>query len=81
MLIKTKAIVISTTKYQDKSLIVKCLTKSEGIKTYFVYSFCVQFRDLRGWDNGWLLSKLPILYLKVIVFKVGRQRSVPLPIT
>lgn len=38
MLIKTKAIVISTTKYQDKSLIVKCLTKSEGIKTYFVHN-------------------------------------------
>lgn len=38
MLVKTKAIVISTTKYQEKSLIVKCLTKSDGIKTYFVHN-------------------------------------------
>ncbi len=36
MLIKTKAIVISALKYQEKSLIVKCLTFSDGIKTYFV---------------------------------------------
>lgn len=36
MLIKTKAIVISSIRYQDKSLIVKCLTKDEGVKSYFV---------------------------------------------
>ena len=36
MLVKTKAIVISSLKYNEKSLIVKCLTKSEGIKTYFI---------------------------------------------
>ena len=36
MLVKTKAIVISTLKYQEKSLIVKCFTQSHGLKTYFV---------------------------------------------
>lgn len=36
MLVKTKAIVISSLKYQEKSLIVKCLTLSEGLKSYFV---------------------------------------------
>lgn len=36
MQIKTKAIVISSIKYQEKSLIVKCLTFSDGIKSYFV---------------------------------------------
>ncbi len=36
MLVKTKAIVISTLKYQEKSLIVKCFTQSDGLKTYFV---------------------------------------------
>lgn len=36
MQIKTKAIVISTLKYQEKSLIVKCFTQSNGIKSYFV---------------------------------------------
>lgn len=36
MLVKTKAIVISSLKYQEKSLIVKCFTQSDGIKSYFV---------------------------------------------
>lgn len=36
MQIKTKAIVISALKYQEKSLIVKCFTLSHGLKTYFV---------------------------------------------
>lgn len=36
MLVKTKAIVISSLKYQEKSLIVKCLTLSDGVKSYFV---------------------------------------------
>lgn len=36
MLVKTKAIVISSLKYQEKSLIVKCLTQSDGLKGYFV---------------------------------------------
>ncbi|MFY8065413.1 MAG: recombination protein O N-terminal domain-containing protein, partial [Flavobacterium sp.] len=30
MLVKTKAIVISALKYQEKSLIVKCFTQSDG---------------------------------------------------
>ncbi len=36
MNIKTKAIVISSLKYQEKSLIVKCFTQSDGLKSYFV---------------------------------------------
>ncbi len=36
MQIKTRAIVISSLKYQEKSLIVKCFTLSDGLKTYFV---------------------------------------------
>jgi DNA repair protein RecO (recombination protein O) len=38
MLVKTKAIVISTLKYQEKSLIVKCFTQTDGLKSYFVQS-------------------------------------------
>ena len=38
MLIKTKAIVLSSLKYQEKSLIVKCFTESDGLKSYFVPS-------------------------------------------
>jgi DNA repair protein RecO (recombination protein O) len=38
MQIKTKAIVISSLKYQEKSLIVKCFTQSDGLKSYFVQS-------------------------------------------
>ena len=36
MLVKTRAIVISTLKFQEKSLIVKCFTHSNGLKSYFV---------------------------------------------
>jgi DNA repair protein RecO (recombination protein O) len=36
MLVKTRAIVISTLKYQEKSLIVKCFIQSHGLKSYFV---------------------------------------------
>jgi DNA repair protein RecO (recombination protein O) len=38
MLVKTRAIVISSLKYQEKSLIVKCFTLSDGLKSYFVPS-------------------------------------------
>ncbi|MGS4346040.1 DNA repair protein RecO [Myroides odoratus] len=36
MVIQTKAIVLQAIKYQDKSLIVKCLTKEVGVQTFFV---------------------------------------------
>lgn len=36
MIVNTKAIVISTLKYQEKSLIVKCYTESDGLKSYFI---------------------------------------------
>ena len=36
MQVKTQAIVISALKFQEKSLIVKCFTFSDGLKSYFV---------------------------------------------
>ena len=36
MQVKTKAIVISALRYQEKSLIVKCFTESDGLKSYYV---------------------------------------------
>ena len=38
MLVKTKAIVLSAIRYQEKSLIVKCFTQTDGLKSYFVPS-------------------------------------------
>ena len=38
MLVKTKAIVLSSLKYKEKSLIVKSFTESDGLKSYFVPS-------------------------------------------
>lgn len=38
MLVKTKAIVLSSLKFNENSLIVKCFTKSDGLKSYFVPS-------------------------------------------
>lgn len=36
MLVKTKAVVISSLRYQEKSLIVRCFTESDGLKSYFI---------------------------------------------
>ncbi|MXN91309.1 DNA repair protein RecO [Flavobacterium sp. Sd200] len=36
MLVKTKAIVLSALRYQEKSLVVKCFTQSSGLKSYYV---------------------------------------------
>ncbi|SFS78473.1 DNA replication and repair protein RecO [Zhouia amylolytica] len=36
MLVTTKAIVLSAIKYSDTSLIVKCYTESEGVKSYML---------------------------------------------
>lgn len=38
MFVKTKAIVISAIRYQEKSLIVRCFTQDFGLKSYFVRS-------------------------------------------
>ncbi|RZJ35134.1 MAG: DNA repair protein RecO [Flavobacterium sp.] len=38
MQVKTKAIVISAIRYQEKSLIVKCFTQAAGLKSYFVHN-------------------------------------------
>lgn len=38
MRVKTKAIVLTTLKFQEKSLIVRCFTESHGMKSYFVQS-------------------------------------------
>ncbi|MDD2984836.1 DNA repair protein RecO [Flavobacterium sp.] len=47
MQVKTKAIVISALKYQEKSLIVKCLTLSDGMKTYFVANAFASKKNLQ----------------------------------
>ena len=36
MQVKSKAVVLSTIRYQEKSLIVKCFTASQGLISYFV---------------------------------------------
>ncbi|WP_298139916.1 DNA repair protein RecO [Flavobacterium sp.] len=51
MLIKTKAIVISSIKYQEKSLIVKCFTQSDGLKSYFVQSAYSGKNQSRGFGK------------------------------
>ncbi len=51
MLVKTKAIVISSLKYQEKSLIVKCLTLSDGLKSYFVPNAFAAKNQSRGFGK------------------------------
>ncbi|WP_337994805.1 DNA repair protein RecO [Polaribacter ponticola] len=35
-IVNTKAIVLSSLKYGDTSLIVKCYTQEEGVKSYLI---------------------------------------------
>ena len=51
MLVKTKAIVISSLKYQEKSLVVKCLTHSDGLKSYFVPNAFAAKNQSRGFGK------------------------------
>lgn len=51
MLVKTKAIVLSALKYQEKSLIVKCFTESDGLKSYFVPSAYSGKKSSRSFGN------------------------------
>lgn len=51
MLVKTKAIVISSLKYQEKSLIVRCLTLSDGLKSYFVPNAFAAKNQSRGFGK------------------------------
>ncbi|MBT3793816.1 MAG: DNA repair protein RecO, partial [Flavobacteriaceae bacterium] len=36
MLVSTEAIVLSYLKYSETSIIVKCFTKSDGLKSYLI---------------------------------------------
>ncbi|WP_338408922.1 DNA repair protein RecO [uncultured Flavobacterium sp.] len=51
MQVKTKAIVISTLKFQEKSLIVKCFTQSDGLKSYFVRNAFSSQKTLQSSSN------------------------------
>lgn len=48
MQIKTLAIVLSAIKYQEKSLIVKCFTQSDGLKSYFIPSAFASKKNSRS---------------------------------
>ena len=63
MLVKTKAIVISTLKYQEKSLIVKCFTLSDGLKSYFVRD---AFSSRKGQQKIAYFQPLTILEIEAV---------------
>ena len=61
MQVKTKAIVISSLKYQEKSLIVKCFTLSDGLKSYFVPS---AFSSKKGNQKAAYFQPLTVLEIE-----------------
>ncbi len=63
MLVKTKAIVISSLKYQEKSLIVKCFTLSDGLKSYFVRD---AFSSRRGNQKIAYFQPLTLLEIEAV---------------
>ena len=72
MQIKTKAIVLSSLKFQDKSLIVKCFTASDGLKTYFVrdaFSVKKQNKITRITQ----ISRILLLLISLLLFVAIRE--------
>jgi DNA repair protein RecO (recombination protein O) len=63
MLVKTKAIVISTLKFQEKSLIVKSFTLSDGLKSYFIRD---AFSSRKSNQNMAYFQPLTILEINAI---------------
>lgn len=63
MLVKTKAIVISSLKYQEKSLIVKCFTLSDGLKSYFIRD---AFSSRRGNQKIAYFQPLTVLEIEAV---------------
>lgn len=63
MLVKTKAIVISSLKFQEKSLIVKCFTLSDGLKSYFVRD---AFSSRKGNQKMAYFQPLTVLEIEAI---------------
>jgi DNA repair protein RecO (recombination protein O) len=69
MQVKTKAIVISSIKFQEKSLIVKCFTQSHGLKSYFV-------RDFVGKSNQKIAYfQLTILEIEAVIRIKARWKT------
>ena len=63
MLVKTKAIVISSLKFQEKSVIVKCFTLSDGLKSYFVRD---AFSSRKGNQKMAYFQPLTVLEIEAI---------------
>jgi len=63
MLVKTKAIVISALRYQEKSLIVKCFTQAAGLKSYFVHN---AFSSARNSLKNAYFQPLTILEIEAV---------------
>lgn len=58
MLVTTKAIVFSAIKYKDSSLIVKCLTREDGIQSYLIRGV---YKSKRGGLRPALFQPLTLL--------------------
>lgn len=58
MLIKTRAVVLSVVKYQEKSLIVTCFTQLSGVKSYYIRN---AFSKGKGAQNNAYFRPLTLL--------------------
>ena len=72
MQVKTKAIVISSLKFQEKSLIVKCFTFVNGLKSYFVRD---AFSGRKGSQKIAYFQPLSILEIEAVHKNKGGLES------
>ena len=53
MLVSTEAIVLSYLKYSETSIIVKCFTQSDGLKSYLIKE---NYYDAKRLNKYWIFS-------------------------
>lgn len=61
---KTRAIVLSAIKYQEKSLIVKCFTQTDGLKSYFIPNAFASKKTAKGAKSIAYFQPLNILEIE-----------------
>lgn len=72
MIVTTKAIVISSLKYQDKGLVVKCFTKSDGLKSYYVPN---AFSTRKGAPKAAYFQPMTLLEIEAVHKNKGTLES------
>lgn len=73
MLVKTKAIVVSAVRYQEKGLVVTCFTHSNGLKSYYVPN---AFSTRKGAPKAAYFQPMTLLEIEAVHKNKGTLESI-----